>query len=428
VADEKLAESLRAAGFEVREAALYQAAENEARDAAGGWFDRFTGEVDKIKHGRILNQAVAAYQTRYKVDAYVRAQIIQAPVKYTDEKHVQWDGVEENIIASEGLLASINHVVPILASRAQNGELPASSLMVMVYDPRGKILYSTSGGIGAMSALARNHFVRLDEAGLLSDPSRMAQAASIALRPMRSDSDSVTPVALPVSLGNLLDAPATEATPPAPTIAHPTRAEIQKTVKTIALAQISLKGNTYEESIRTIYQNRITQSLKDAGYEVVSPWTYQHAVTESAEEVGGVYDPISGVASPEKLAKARELQTHALKDVLHVDAVLFAVFADQSVPFDRKGMAEWDGVSRPVFAAGSRVIPKATGSVPALSLVVRLNDMNDKNLYSKRAGIDTLAEFSGTGFYTQRPAHVLEDEDKASAAAKMALSGLVEDH
>src|SRR5882724_5927489 len=73
--DERLAERLRAAGFEVREVARYQAVETEARQVSGGWFDPFTGRVDKYKRDRALDGVMGAYQLRNGVDAFLRAQI-----------------------------------------------------------------------------------------------------------------------------------------------------------------------------------------------------------------------------------------------------------------------------------------------------------------------------------------------------------------
>jgi hypothetical protein len=91
-------------------------------------------------------------------------------------------------------------------------------------------------------------------------------------------------------------------------------------------------------------------------------------------------------------------------------------------------VAEWDGVSRPVFAKYFHVGfgAQVSGDAPALSLAVWLTDLTGKLVYSKRAGIDLLAEFSGTQFFVERSTHVLEDEDKAIGPTKAALAGLTE--
>jgi hypothetical protein len=422
--NERLADGLRAAGFEVRGAELYRSIEAEARQAGGGWFDPFTGRANLNKRAAILARAMDTYQSHYRVDAFLRAQIEEVPLRYLDEKHVHWDGVEENIVVKEGLIAFINHADGFL----DHGQIPAITLLVALYDTQGKRLYSAAGGIGTRSAVVNKQFVSVDVSSLLGDSARLAQAAEVALRPLSKGGEPAKAPVRSVGIGTLLTSPDSIDTSEAEAASDSTRTEIQNTVKTIAIVPIDLNDSPHEETVRAIYQDRLVQSLKAAGYNVVSRWTYERAFTDAAEQAGGIYDPISGGIAAEKLAKAREIHTRTLRDEYHVDALLYFSFPTVALPFSRKGLVEWDGLSRSALTqdapvGGSNAI---WGRTTAISLSARLTDLTGKVLYSKRAGIDLLAQFTGTYFRSRSKMQILQDEEKASAPIRNAVSGLTD--
>jgi len=421
--DRRLAEILRAAGFEVWDAGNYRDTEAQIRKEDGGWFDPFTGRVDRNKETAIMKRAMQLYQSRYKADAFLRARIDEVPLKYLDEKHVRWDGVEENIVASESLIASINHAVGLL----DTGQFSVLTLRVGLYDTQGGLLYFGAGGVGARSVLAKKQFVPVDVSSLLGDTVRLTQAADIALRPLGTQSAAAETPARPVSIGSLLTAAPAEARGDEPATGS-TRTEIQKTVKTIAIVSIDLNRSSHEESIQAIYHNRLAGSLQAAGYDVVSRWATERAAKDAAEQVGGPYDPIWGTVVQEKLARAREIQIRALRQEQHVDGLLYVSFPTVKVRFDYKGLVQWDGVSRSVFAQGYGMPRDANfwGSTGAISMAVQLTDLTGKILYSKRAGIDLLAEFTGTYFLDHSWEAILEDEGKAVVPVKSVLLGLTD--
>jgi hypothetical protein len=421
--DQRLEDGLRAAGFEVRDAGNYRDTEAETRREDGGWFDPSTGRADSNKRTAIMARAMQVYQSRYKADAFLRARIEEVPLHYVDEKHVQWDGVEENIVASESLIASINHAVGIL----DTGQFSVLRLVVGLYDTQGGLLYSAAGGIGARSVLVKKQFAPVDISSLLGDTARLIQAADIALRPLGKISASAIVPARSVSIGNLAAAASVD-THGDETPTRNTRTEIQKTVKTIAIVPIDLNGDSREESIRAIYHNRLAQCLQAAGYDVVSRWAMEHTFEDAAEQVGGIYDPVWGNANEQKLARVREIQTRALREGHHVDGLLYVSFPTVGVPFNHKGLVEWDGVSRSIFVKGYGMERGADfwGKTNAISMSVRLTDLAGKVLYSNRAGIELLSEFTGRSFVDHSWTSILEDEDKAIAPTKNVLAGLTD--
>jgi hypothetical protein len=125
----------------------------------------------------------------------------------------------------------------------------------------------------------------------------------------------------------------------------------------------------------------------------------------------------------------REQQIRALKDQYHADALMYIEFPTVRLPFDRKGAVEWDGQSRSAFTPDARIDRSADlrGSVEAMSLSVRLTDLDGTMVYSRRVGIELLSRFTGFNFVRHSSAQLLMDEDKAVTATKSVLTGLTED-
>lgn len=419
--DPPLAQSLRSAGFQVVEAGKYRETELEVRKQAGGWFDPITGRADPRKSKDLMDRAMQVYVERYKPDGLLRARVEERPLNYDDEKHVRFDGVEENIVASESLIAAINHGVGIL----DTGQFSVVSLVVGLYDMQGQVLFAGRGGIGARSVLVRKRFTPVDLPGLLQDAPRMAQAGDIAVHELVSKTSTAQVPVKFVSMGSVSTAPSAAPPEVSPVVQ---RTQLQKTVKTIAVLPIDLYGIGYEESIRAIYHNRLAQGLKAAGYDVVSRSDMAHLIQDAAEQVGGVFDPISGAPIEDRRAKAHEIQVRILKEQHHADALLEVTFPRISVPFNQRGQVQWDGVSQSALASNAHIDRFATfqGTLPAISLSVRLTDLDGTLLYSRRTGIELLSRFTGHYFEKLSWTQVLMDEDKAIAPTRAVLSGLTE--
>ena len=413
--DQKLAERMRAVGFDVRTANDYRAVEDEVRQAEGGWFDPYTGKVDPLRYNKILARARDLYQSRFRLDAVLRGNIFHQPLSFRDATRVAWDGVEENIIAKGAWKARF----------PDQGQVAVMTLIVGLYDRNGKLLYTAAGGIAALGALADGKTASLDIPNLLTGSTRLSEAVEIAIRPLDAgyDPSKVTPYLLKVGHLETAAKPAPTASASAPAaLLSPTA--IRQSIKTIAIVPIDLDGSPQSTTIQTIYQNQLSMTLQSAGYNVVSAYSYAQSWRNALEEVGGVFDPLTGKPQEEKFAHAGEIHMDTLKEQYHVDAALSASFETVDAPFDSKGMAQWDGVSRPVFAAGDMPPKLHYGAVPAISLCVRLLDMDKTSLYSRRIGVAVLARGTHLGLSERSTMVVLEDESAAGPAAKAALSGL----
>ena len=421
--DDQVARALRAGGFQVIEARDYLDTELAVRKTRGGWFDPFTGRWDRNKHDAMLNEAMQVYVARYQPDGLLRARVIERPMLYSDLKRVEWDGVVENVVASESLMAAWNRSVGVVNNR---GEFSVLSLRVALYDLQGTELFAGQGGMGARTVLVKKQFVPVDLPDLLTDVPRITQAVAIATSELIGATHKEGAPAGVVAIGKL----ATPVSPPAPeALVTAQRASIQKTVKTIAILPTDLYETGGEDSIQEIYHDQLSQDLKAAGYAVVSRWTTNQISKEAAEQVGGIFDPVSGAVLEERRTRAREIQIQQLRDQQHVDALMTVAFPKTRLPFNQKGTVQWDGVSRSAIVSGSKLDRFATyeGTVDGLSVAVRLTALDGTVLYSRRAGIDLLAHYTGSVFLEQSWSQILKDPGQSIAPVKSVLSGLTDD-
>jgi hypothetical protein len=199
-------------------------------------------------------------------------------------------------------------------------------------------------------------------------------------------------------------------------------------VKTIAIFSIDPGDVGYREDIRAIYYNRLSQCLKDAGYEVVPRWAVDHAFEDASEQAGGTFDPFTGARLESKMTQVAQTQIRELEERNHVDALLYVSFPTSRAPFDSKGSVEWDGLTRSAFSAGAHIDSSAhiQGFARTLSFSVRLTDLNNNVLYTKRIGADLLSLFNGIYFLEASRTKIQLDEGRALELAKSALSELTE--
>lgn len=172
-------------------------------------------------------------------------------------------------------------------------------------------------------------------------------------------------------------------------------------IKTIAVTPVSIPdGLENPESIRTEFESLLATRIQEAGYAVVPSTDYVTAVKHAAEEHGSV-DSQGPVI--------REQTSKILNTKFAADAVL-----DADIRVVKAGwqdwIARWDGTSEklkdyteyvkdafPLAFIGLLIIK--SGTVPALSLVISIKDINTKQeLYRKAGGIQVLAKLHGSEF------------------------------
>ncbi|HEX9445446.1 MAG TPA: hypothetical protein VGA73_15100, partial [Candidatus Binatia bacterium] len=83
------------------------------------------------------------------------------------------------------------------------------------------------------------------------------------------------------------------AAPPANPFKIP-RADVAARVRTIALSPLGLPGNIEQpEAVRFHFESLVAAKLRDGGFQVVPSAEYAAIWQRAAENIGGIYDPVS---------------------------------------------------------------------------------------------------------------------------------------
>lgn len=188
------------------------------------------------------------------------------------------------------------------------------------------------------------------------------------------------------------------------------RAAIHAAIKTVGMMPIRVPGYLPDvDGLARRYEAEVQARLKAAGFEVVGPDAMREINARLAKSMGGLYDPMTGEPSEEKVeAHAKFARTEYLS--LHkVDGFLEMAIV-QRVARSYGMTANWDGVKERVTGQSGfkSVMSRAAaglgdGTVPALSFVAVLEDRDGKALYS---GIGGLQLMSYIRMNWQVPRHV----------------------
>jgi hypothetical protein len=421
--DTELAAALTKAGFKVHGADEFQAIENEYRGIVGGWFDPLTGAVKEPVRQVVFGRTIQALQERLQVQGFARADFEPKQVEFADAKKVTWDGVVEDVIAKEGLFAGVDRAFGI----RDNGRISVISLKLKLFDTKGRPIYEDSAGVAATAALANKKFVQVDVAATLGDAGRLQRALDVITWPLTHQGKrepvrqfSGTNVRKPPSRSTLPMAEQTVLPASVPVT------QIKQKVMTVALKPIDTEGHPYDSLVKSRYEKQVSDKLTVLGFRVIAPSIYTRVAEAAATEVGGIYDPITGKASPEKAKAAQDVLARQLREKHGVDAIATVAFTHVGAPYNLQGYATWDGTTQSVFATPAGWNGKAyTGTQAALSLLMRLEDVSGQHLYSKRGGIELTALFINGDFDRVAPEKLLLDESQMAHAVEIALDGLV---
>ncbi|MGE3978370.1 MAG: hypothetical protein AB7F94_12380 [Nitrospira sp.] len=213
------------------------------------------------------------------------------------------------------------------------------------------------------------------------------------------------------------------------------REEFFAKVKVIALAPVSVpEGLENAEKVKTKYEELIARTLHERGFTVVLSGEFDKVYKKTIEQMGGVYDPMTGKFDN---VKGNAVGSHVFRElqrVVHSDAVLIPKVVVLSVRHFN-GLAKWDGVTESIgggqisgaldwFWATSRY-GGVSGSMNALSLVVIIDDMNAVTMYANAGGIQLLGRYSGIEFEPIPQAEILSSEDRYQISTELALGALV---
>jgi len=187
--------------------------------------------------------------------------------------------------------------------------------------------------------------------------------------------------------------------------------EFKTRITTVVLEPLTVPdGLKDQEQVVAQFESLMTKKLVEAGFSVLNPQQVTEISQWSREQVGGVFDPVTGKRDESRFATARKLCLEELRTKYHADAVVCPSIQIAKAKF-QNCWAKWDGVEEeisPVYFGVFCGSGNVFGSVPALSLVVRIENMDGRWIYLNGGGIQVLSRIK-TAFIAQS----LTDVDRA---------------
>lgn len=206
------------------------------------------------------------------------------------------------------------------------------------------------------------------------------------------------------------------------------RDDLYGKVKTIALAPVSIPGDLDDpDPVKAKFESLIEGKLREAGLSVIPSKEGEEIWKQMKEHLGGFFDSITGKRDEAKFKAAREHTLRELHTKFKADAVLHPHITMVKASFaDNK--AQWHGTEERLTSGGfleALFGSKYRGGVPALSLVVTVEDIHGADMYVNAGGIQTLAKLSGGQFIPVPRSELFANEERNVAAVNIALGPLV---
>lgn len=173
-------------------------------------------------------------------------------------------------------------------------------------------------------------------------------------------------------------------------------------------------------------EEKLIQALRGISISVPNPQEVEDLVERVKIESGGFIDPFTGRLDEARYRGYHDQLALALREELGCDGQLFAqvvlVYANYG-----GGIASWDGTKTEVTSSGRIFMGMIGGAyeygwIRALSLWLRVTDLNGDDLAFRSAGIETLVSFAIIRDKDFLPEdRWLTDDSKVNAAIKSAL-------
>jgi hypothetical protein len=202
---------------------------------------------------------------------------------------------------------------------------------------------------------------------------------------------------------------------------HMSRDEIRASIKRVGILPARLPAGLEDRSdAGKALQEAVAKFLAQAGFEVVSPDTYQASYDRFNRELGGKFDSKTGLLKPDV---SRAVSEKARRDFIvteRLDAVVSLTVSPRPARFFMDNTL-WDGVKE-------RGNNNGEGTLPALSLLVQLVTKDDRLVFGRFGGIQLISySIPAKGFLIARvPVNeLLGDAARIERAARVATLPLV---
>jgi hypothetical protein len=207
------------------------------------------------------------------------------------------------------------------------------------------------------------------------------------------------------------------------------REQIRQRVRVIALMPVTvLTGAADRVPARERFEPLLAAKLEAKGYRVVPSAEFARVWRELSERVRGVYDPVTGRASPEKGTAVGEHTRREMERRFGVNAFLASELVLDDVVPGWNASGEYVLWGEPILLRGRRLAGGLEGipqRVQAAVLDVDLIDVNGADLYHGRSGVEWIRVYAARGHDEKPPASRFRNAVALQNAVDKTLDPLV---
>ena len=206
------------------------------------------------------------------------------------------------------------------------------------------------------------------------------------------------------------------------------RSEILNTVDVVSMTPVELMDFDRKDEVAARYEALITERLEAAGFKVIPSGAFSSIWDPMIEQLGGLFDPITGQADEEKLKAVQSRITNELITKFDIDGYVRPRVEVTTANWN-SNKATWDGATDETTGKegfwADFFGPQATGSIPALSLILPLTDTSGETYYVGRGGIQLVAHVVGLSFTEVPESMWFVEPERDVNAVNVALAPLL---
>jgi hypothetical protein len=172
-------------------------------------------------------------------------------------------------------------------------------------------------------------------------------------------------------------------------------AELRSRIRTIAIAPFRAQATVVNrEYARAEIEPLVAERLRAGGFEVVPSAEMERLWQRAADEVGGLFDPVTGEVTHERFDAVQATVYRDLHTAHHADAILYISISAVDVYLTGSTVNYCGKEGDEVFWSGDRIgLTDRATVVYALCLNTDLRDMEQRSLYDIRYGIETIETY-----------------------------------
>jgi hypothetical protein len=208
------------------------------------------------------------------------------------------------------------------------------------------------------------------------------------------------------------------------------RSDILDTLSVVSIVPIELEEFDRMDEVAARYEYLITKRLEAAGITVIPCAEYASIWDPMVEQMGGMYDAVTGELDKGKLESIRLHTSNELVGQFNIDALVRpAIVVTKADWYGNK--ATWDGVKDETTGKkgfwASLAASDYSGSIPALSLILPITGTDGEIYYVGRGGIQLFARFSLGRFEDVPESMWFAEPERDEKAVNVALRPLLKD-